>query len=186
MWLYNPIKAWVSNRCLRTVAAAILCSGLAACTVEPLNGSIAQNSDGSSSNSTTNALLASAAVDPVQTRVAQQVRNKLLFALNGGNPVSGGTYAIKLKITAAETKLLIGRDSLAPTAAQAVLYGKYELRNIQTGKIVTTGKRRTFASFDRTPQSFANERAYRDAQNRAAAEMAQQIRLALLQAIAGS
>lgn len=185
MWFCNPVRFPVALVALRNLFAGGLMLGLAACTVEPLNGSFANNSDGSLSRTSTHALLASATVDQVSTRVAQQVRNKLLFALNGGNPVSGGTYRIRLDVRSVETKLLIGRDNLAPTAAQAVLYTAYDLIDTRTGKIITSGKRRVFASYDRTPQSFSNERAFRDAENRAAAETAQQIRLALAQAVAG-
>ena len=181
----NPAKLPFAIRACRSVLAGILLAGIAGCTVEPLNRSLARQEVTASGSSTSHALLASAVVDPVSTRAGQQVRNKLLFALNGGNPASGGNYRIKLKVVTNEVTLLIAPASFAPTAAQAVMNVRYELIDTRTGKKVTVGNRRTFASFDKTTQSFANERAYRDAENRAAAEIAQQIRLALVQAVSG-
>jgi len=95
----------------------------------------------------------------------------------------GGRYSVKLKVTTTARTLSVETSSLSPTSAQVAVLVNYTLVDKTTGKTVSKGKRRSLSSFDRTPQSFANERAQRDAENRAAKEAAQQIRLSLAQTI---
>ena len=52
---------------------------------------------------------------------------------------------------------------------------------IKTGKRIAAGKRNVSASFDRPRQEFARLRAERDAENRAARELAELLRLAIAQ-----
>ena len=164
----------------RLAGAACLMMSLASCTVEPLNASRSYgnvSSDGTPSN--VRAIMKTISISPVSTRVAQQVRNNLLFELNGGKLVEGGRYNLKLGVTYGSRSLAIESDSLSPTSAQVAVTVNYELVDTTTNKEVAGGKRRAVASFDKTPQKFANERAERDAQNRAAKDVARQIRLAI-------
>ena len=179
MWLSKPSA-------LCAVGISIFATlGLSACTVEPLNG--ARNTTSSLSgqpSASVASILARTEVDAVTTRTAQQVRNHLLFAMNGGKLQPNGRYSVELKVTGRNSNLSITNSSLAPTSARITLLANYILRDKQTKRIIATGKRRTIAAYDRTNQSFANERAQRDAQNRAAKEAAQLIRLAVAQDIA--
>ena len=122
-------------------------------------------------------------VEPVDSRVAQQVRNELLFEMNGGTLVPGGQYTVTLDITVGSRSLAIEKDSLTPTSAQVSVNASYQLINIANGQPVAQGRKRAVASYDSTPQKFANERAKRDAQNRAAKVAARQIHLAIAQAL---
>ena len=146
-----------------------------ACTVEPLNSSVSSNA----LQAPTDSILASTKVSPVYTRVAQQVRNQLLFAMNGGKLQEGGRYRVDLTVTPSAYNLSVETNSLAPTSAQVAIFASYNLVDTTNGKSVARGSRKSIASYDRTPQSFANERAQRDAENRAAADMAQKLRLAI-------
>ena len=165
-----------------SVAAALI---LASCTLEPLN---ATRSYGSAANDGTSQsirdIMRTITVDPVKDRVAQQVRNNLLFELNGGQLQPGGRYNLKLDVATGSRSLAIESDSLSPTSAQVAITVNYELIDISSGKEVAGGKRRAVASFDKTPQKFANERAERDAENRAAKDAARQIRFAIGQSLA--
>ena len=69
-------------------------------------------------------------------------------------------------------------------SAQATITVSYRLIDNATNKPISEGVRRAFASFDQTPQKYANERSARDAQNRAAKEVAQRLRLAIAKALA--
>ncbi|MEM1318057.1 MAG: LPS assembly lipoprotein LptE [Pseudomonadota bacterium] len=124
-------------------------------------------------------------VAPVNTRVAQQVRNELLFALHGGTSTVTPRYQVRLAVKANASALSIRSSSLAPTSARVIVNATYTATEIGTNRVIARGTRRTFAAYDRTTQSFANERAERDAENRAAKEVAQQIRLALTQQLSG-
>ncbi|MEL6751422.1 MAG: LPS assembly lipoprotein LptE [Pseudomonadota bacterium] len=160
-----------------TAAAALL---LAGCTVEPLAN--ARNDTAVASGSgfaTSRALARSVTVDPVSTRVAQQVRNSLLFALHGGSPPVNPEYRVQISATASDTVLAIRSEVLAPTAAKVTLTTSYSLIEIASGQVVANGGNTTVAAYDRTSQSFANSRARRDAEDRAAKQSAERVQLAL-------
>ncbi len=165
--------------------ASVTALSLSACTVEPLYGSRpdSQLVKGNYDSSTAQ-ILASTDVDPVNDRTSQQVRNRLLFAMNGGELQPGGKYRISLSVSETTQTLSVQTSSLAPTSAQVRVLAKYSLIEKSSGSVVASGERRALAAYDRTPQSFANQRAQRDAQNRAAREVAEQLRLAIAQKIA--
>lgn len=173
---------WSSNmtRFRPLIGTAGLMLFLASCTVEPLNATRSFNNtadDGVSQS--VRAIMKTITIDPVKERVAQQVRNNLLFELNGGRQEPGGRYKLKLKVTTGARSLAIESDSLSPTSAQVAVTVNYELVDTTSQKEASGGRRRAVASFDKTPQKFANERAERDAQNRAAKDVARQIRMAI-------
>ena len=180
MWSPSSISGF------RIVPIALTCGFLAACTVEPLNRSVSDSAIASGSQSASvTAALAGSEVAPVDTRSAQQVRNALLFAINGGRSVEPGPYKINLTVTTTSQNVSVQSSVRAPTSAQLRLEAGYSMIEKTTGKVVTSGERTTIAGYELTPQNFANQRALRDAEDRAAKEVAQQIRLALLQALAG-
>ena len=181
MWLSKTLHH--RSETARAVPLA-LCAliGLAGCTVEPLNATKSMVAPGEPASVVQ--ILAATEVAPASTRISQQVRNELLFALNGGKPLPDGRYKISLVVTPTSTFVSIETDVQAPRAAQVQVRVDYALIDKTTGNTVSTGNRTALASYDRTPQSFANQRAERDAQNRAAKEVARQIRLAVGQTIA--
>ncbi len=64
------------------------------------------------------------------------------------------------------------------------LTAAYTLSDATTGKTVASGKRSITSSFDRPLQEFAAYRAQRDAEDRAARELADLLRLAIAQDLA--
>ena len=68
-----------------------------------------------------------------------------------------------------------------PSAGAVLVSASYTLSDLQTGENVTSGSRSVTAAFDRPRQEFAVYRAKRDAEDRAARELAEFIRLALAQ-----
>jgi LPS-assembly lipoprotein len=66
-----------------------------------------------------------------------------------------------------------------PSAGTVTLTADYVLTRKADGEVVATGRRQVSASFDRARQEFATLRAERDAQDRAARELAELLRLAL-------
>ena len=113
----------------------------------------------------------------VTNRVGQQVRNKLIFALNGGKEPIGAAHSLKLIAVANKAAISVVTSTKAPTAAQVTVSVIYTLKEKTKGEIIATGTRQAIASYDRTNQSFANQRAERDAEDRAANEVAEQLRL---------
>jgi len=122
-------------------------------------------------------------VAPVSDRVSQEVRNHLIFLLSGsaGEPASA-RYTARLSVSVADASaasIQVGRDD-EPTASLVTVNVAYALTDA-TGNTVGQGSRSAQAPYDVSPQQFAALRAGRDAQNRAAREAAELVRLAIAQ-----
>lgn len=163
------------------ILAMVLAMAFAAsaCTVRPLYGDISSSVDGGST-----ARLASISVKQVSTRYAQEVRNHLIFGLNGGaGEPSSPQYVLDLGVisyvrSSASVQVVLENE---PTAGAVVMTSVYKLIDAETGDVVASGKRSATASFDKPRQEFAALRAERDAENRAARELAEFVKLAVLQ-----
>lgn len=142
---------------------------LTACQFQPLYGT----------NSSSNAQLTNISVGEVDTRSGQQVRNHLLFLLNGGSAPIEPAYRTDLRISTTNKTLANVSDLQDRTTGSIEVSVSYSLVDLTTSKTIASGKRRAKAAYDRTGQSFANSRAERDAENRAAKEAAEAIRFAL-------
>lgn len=121
-------------------------------------------------------------IEPVETRIAQEVRNKLLFEMGGGRQ-SAPLYTMTLLVTASESALGVTPVQSAPTYSITVA-ATYAIVSVATGQIVLRGTSRGIASFDRVNQIYANTRARLDAENRAASDAATDIRIRLAAAAA--
>jgi LPS-assembly lipoprotein len=161
------------RRYLPAVALALLGSlYLSGCTVQPVYGS---KPDGSAVGRS----LAAIAIDPVDTRVGQEVRNKLIFYMTGGaGEPSNPQYRMKLRVTTAQTALGISRTGSAPVYSVTVT-ASYTLTPVGSEDVLVRETARGTASYDRSNQNFANIRALLDAENRAAAQAADEVRLRL-------
>ncbi len=71
-----------------------------------------------------------------------------------------------------------------PTAATLHMTGSYVLTDLATAKPVASGSRSIQASYDQPSQEFATLRARRDAEDRAARELAELLRLDIAQRLA--
>ena len=68
-----------------------------------------------------------------------------------------------------------------PTAGTVTLTANYVLRDTATNTVIAVGKRSVPSSFDRPLQEYAAYRAQIDAENRAARELAEFLRLSIAQ-----
>ncbi|AZO17919.1 hypothetical protein EJ069_26270 [Mesorhizobium sp. M2A.F.Ca.ET.043.05.1.1] len=187
MSLPDPVKSQ-AIRLRGHLAVCGMAAALAlvsACTVRPLysNQPLSPGSQLSAS-----AALASISIKPVNTRYAQQVRNNLIFAFGqgSGEPASP-TYTLDLGVTelvesAAIVQVQTQEDE--PTAGTVTLTANYVLRDTATNTVIAVGKRSIPSSFDRPRQEFAAYRAQIDAENRAARELADLLRLSIAQDLA--
>lgn len=181
-------------RTLRRVAAGLAVVSLmavSACTVQPLYGgataSIApgQPSSRVASIAVKEVAARSASVREDASRPAQEVRNHLIFGFNGGagQPASP-RYLLELdvrQITTETSTVQRDRDDNEPTAGVVKLTGLYKLVDPVSTEVVATGTRSATAAFDLPVQLFAEARALRDAENRAARELAAFLQLAVMQ-----
>ena len=168
---------------LCAIATALAVSSLialAGCQVRPLYGA---------GPSGAAALSQPIAVNEVTSRYAQEVRNHLIFLLNGG---AGEPAEAAYKLELGVTKRVTTVASITPatgesrgTAGAVVLASNYTISDAVTGSQVASGSREITASFDRPAQQFAQLRAERDAEDRAARELAEALKLAIAADLAG-
>jgi len=154
------------------IMLALVTAGISACQFQPLHG----DNSVSSANGTQ---LSGVTVSQAYSRVGQQVRNHLLFLMNGGFAPAESTHEARIRVTFSNRQLASIEDVRDSTSGTINVSVYYDLVELSTGKIINSGTREAEAAYDRTGQVFANKRAERDAENRAAKEAAESIRLAI-------
>ena len=157
--------------------ATLAATALAACTVQPL---YAPTAAGTAAVASLNEIY----IEPVSDRIGQELRNQLIFKLNGGRgQPANARYRMKLVVSSSENALGVTPIDAAP-AYSITVAATYEVRSVADDKIVYRSTTRQSASYDRVNQAFANERAKLDAENRAAVQAATDIRIRLAAAAA--
>jgi LPS-assembly lipoprotein len=169
------VRRWASG--VRGGLAALALGLLAsACTVQPVYMPIAQGPQVAAD-------LSAISIQDVNDRVGQQVRNNLIFGFTGGGTAASPRYDLALRVTSREARLGFERDETAPAYSVTVTV-TYELKEISSGKVILRSLNRGVASYDRSNQAFANQRARIDAEDRAAQSVAEDIQLRLAAALA--
>lgn len=139
-------------------AAAAL--SLSACQVRPLYGNMAGQDR-------------SIAISEPNSRVEQVVRNELVFAFGGGSgEPSNPAYRMDLDVAVRNQGVLSAGANDEFTAARVVVIGKYVVTDAASGQTLFSGERQAVAAVDNPDQEYADVRAIRDAENRAARETA--------------
>lgn len=168
----------------RRSALAALGMLLAGCTIEPLHQPTAN------AGATPYAPLAQVTVDDAPDRVTQQVRNRLLFLLHrGGSADPRPGYQATLSVSSGARGIFgssTDDGSANFTSQRVTVTGTLTLTRIEDGTVLAQETRSASASFENTRQEFANVRALRDAENRAAAELAEQFRILIATALTDS
>ena len=167
------------GRVVRCAAAAVALAALAAasgCQVRPLYSAGIVSFNG---NTTT---VSSISINEASTRYGQEVRNHLIFLLNGGaGEPANAAYKLDLGVTKrviSSAEVQVGGEG-QPSAGAVVLDSNFILTDAATSETVVSGRRSVTASFDRSRQYFSQSRAERDADDRAARELAELVRLAV-------
>lgn len=164
---------------------AVLALVAASCTVQPL---YSQGPVPGGAGADMASELASIAVKPVGTREALEVRNQLIFLLSGGaGTPANPAYNLDLVASASSSAaaiIQVSSTEQAPTSSLLTMAASYTLRDAATGAVIGRGSRQVFAAYDVPSQQFAAVRSRRDAENRAARELAEQLRLAIAQNLA--
>ncbi len=71
----------------------------------------------------------------VGDRVAQEVRNNLIFGFTGGKPAAPARYDLALNVATTEARLGFEKDETAP-AYQVTVTVRFELKEIASGRII--------------------------------------------------
>jgi LPS-assembly lipoprotein len=115
------------------------------------------------------------------SRIAVEVRNKLLFNLTGGGAAAPPAYRLNINLTANNLSVIVDINSGRPDTENYALNASYTLQDIKSGKPVFTSQTFARVSYDVPGQAqrFARARGLRDAEDRAARLIADNIRARL-------
>ena len=152
---------------------------ISACTVRPLYSNTAD-----AVQPGVTADLSSISIKPVETRYAQELRNHLIFAFNGGaGQPAAARYTLTLFVTAVNESGAVVQiaNENEPTAGTVIMTARYQITDTASGDKVADGRRQISSAYDVPRQEFAAIRAQRDAENRAARELAELLKLAIAQ-----
>ena len=111
-------------------------------------------------------------------RVGVEVRNELMYDLTGGGPPAAPTHRLNIRLTATNLQVIVDINTARPDVENYGLNATYTLTDIATGKQVVTATTFSRVSYDipGQQQRFARARGLRDAEDRAAKVIADNIR----------
>jgi LPS-assembly lipoprotein len=165
---------------LARVVIALAAAGSTAGCFEPLYGR-GPSPDGDSVHDKLAAVLIpqiAARQGTDDARLAVGVRNALQFDLNGAAGASAPTHRLEVTLALTQISVMIDPVSGRPTAQVDGVTAHYQLVEIATGKVVL--KDTSYAHVDTdipgSQQRFAQQRAERDAEDRAVQAVAETIR----------
>jgi LPS-assembly lipoprotein len=115
-------------------------------------------------------------------RLGVEIRNALAFKLYGQATGAPPTHKLVLRFTTSRSSLILDPNTALPTSENYGIDAQYNLVDLATNKSVMTGStfsRVSYDTFSGTMQRFARTRALRDAEDRAAQEIAENIQTRL-------
>jgi len=173
---------WSLERLTRLLIVVGL-AGLNAGCFTPLYGSatVAGNSPVSDKLSAVEVAPIDSVTAPNGSRIARVgvgVRNELMFELTGGGPASSPTHRLEIQLASSITQVIVDVNTARPDVENYGINATYRLVDIATGKPVITGTTFSRVSYNipGQEQRFAGARGLRDAEDRAAKVIAENIR----------
>ena len=114
-------------------------------------------------------------------RIGVEIRNALAFKLYGNATGMPPTHRLMLKFSTSRSSLMVDPATALPTSENVGIDAQYNLIEIASNKSVMTGTTFSRVSYDIPGQlqRFARSRAFRDAEDRAAQEIAERIQTRL-------
>jgi len=171
---------WPESRRLTRLLLALALAGLTAGCFQPLYGT-----QGSAGGPGIGDKLSSVEVVPIDvpngtrlSRVGVEVRNNLLFGLTGGGGAAPTNYKLNIKLASSQVQVIVDINTARPDIQNYGIDASYTLVDTRTGKTVINGQTFSRVSYDipGQQQRFAGDRGLRDAENRAAKTIADNIR----------
>jgi LPS-assembly lipoprotein len=111
-------------------------------------------------------------------RIGVNVRNELLYDLTGGGNPTAPTHRLIITLATSNQQLIVDINTARPEIQNFGIDASYSLIDVATGKTVITGQTFSRVSYDipGQQQRFAGTRGRRDAENRAAKVIADNIK----------
>ncbi|VIO66924.1 LPS assembly lipoprotein LptE [Bradyrhizobium ivorense] len=116
-----------------------------------------------------------------EARVGVEIRNALAFKLYGNATGMPPTHKLVLRFNSGRSSLMVDTNTGLPTSENYSVDAQFNLVEIASNKSVMTGTTFSRVSYDLpgSYQRFARARAFRDAEDRAAQEIADNIQTRL-------
>jgi LPS-assembly lipoprotein len=116
-----------------------------------------------------------------EARIGVEIRNALAFKLYGTATGTAPTHRLVLRFTTSRSSLIVDPNTGLPTSENLGIDAQYNLVEIGSNKSVMTGTTFSRVTYDipGSYQRFARTRAIRDAEDRAAQEIAENIQTRL-------
>ena len=116
-----------------------------------------------------------------EARLGVEIRNALAFKLYGNATGMPPTHKLVLRFSTTRNSLMIDPATALPSSENYGIDAQYNLIDLATNKSVMTGTTFSRVSYDipGNLQRFARARAFRDAEDRAANEVAENIQTRL-------
>lgn len=119
-----------------------------------------------------------AATGTDDARIGVELRNDLIFALQGGGGGGSPTHSLKIRLSPSRYTTSVDLQTGRSSTDVYSLIATYQLTDLRTGRVVLAASAVAPVSYD-TPgeqQRYARSRGLRDAENRAAQQIAETIR----------
>jgi LPS-assembly lipoprotein len=158
---------------LRLAAASLLAAALGGCMFQPMYAQTPLFGSGPSLRDA----LRDVDVASIKGRIGNELRNDLIYELTGGEGnQADAPFRLTLVANVSSFSPVIDTESGRPVSEMVSFDVTYKLHDVVRDRIVLTEQALARVSIDRSQQRFANVRAIRDAENRAAKVVAEQIR----------
>ncbi|MGN6311540.1 MAG: LPS assembly lipoprotein LptE [Xanthobacteraceae bacterium] len=117
-----------------------------------------------------------------EARLGVEIRNALAFKLYGNATGLPPTHRLELQLNSSRASLILDPATALPSIESYNLNASYKLVEVASGKTVLTGSTFSRVSYDipGSYQRFARARAFRDAEDRAAQEIAENLNTRLM------
>jgi LPS-assembly lipoprotein len=176
MWWFEMRE----RRRLLRLASALAVAGLLAGCFQPLYGDRSPSGGPSikAALSGVDVSQISAPSGTAESRLAVETRNALVFGLSGGSGQTAPTHRLNIRLSSSRVSVIVDIGSSRPDLENFGLTATYDLIDLKTGKTVIADQTFARVSYDIPggEQRFARARGLRDAENRAAQEIAEHIR----------
>lgn len=154
---------------------------LAGCQVKPLYGTWSVGSQSPVASD-----LAAVEIEPIDStsaddlkRIGQVLRNEMLFGFRRGGRGEAPRYRLRVILDRQRSAVGVERLADVPASYSVTLNASFVLSEFETDRTLMTGRAFATASYDFSSQRFANLRAERDADDRAAKVIAGDIQTRL-------
>jgi LPS-assembly lipoprotein len=158
------------SRIVHSLICIAFALALAACGFHPLYGKFG--------NSSADSTFRSVYIEPIPERVGYELRSKLLDLFNAPNAPAGASYRLKIELKAEEKGLAVQQNA-AVTRYTYHLTARFQLVAARSGDVLKKGVVRSLTSYNVVQSPYATVVADKDAQDRAAQDVAERLRTEL-------